>query len=203
MKIIGITGGVGAGKSRILKHIKENYNARILLADEAANEIKLRGRECYEPLVRLLGTEVLGRDLEIDKGRMARIIFSDKEKLSAVNAILHPAVRRFILQSIEEEKQKNEVDYFVLEAALLIEEHYDEIVDELWYIYADEATRSKRLKDSRGYSEEKIHAIMAGQLCDEEFRASCQVVIDNSKTMEEACRQVDERLDHIKEACRQ
>ena len=199
MKIIGITGGVGAGKSRILKHIKENYNAKILLADEVANEIKLRGRECYEPLVRLLGTEVLGADLEIDKGKMAQIIFRDQEKLQAVNAILHPAVRQCILHRIREEQQKGEADYFILEAALLIEEHYDEIVDELWYIYADEKTRSKRLKKSRGYSEEKIHAIMAGQLSEEEFRASCQVVIDNSKTPEEACRQVDERFAIMKE----
>ena len=199
MKIIGITGGVGAGKSRILKHIKENYNAKILLADEVANEIKLRGRECYEPLVRLLGTEVLGADLEIDKGKMAQIIFRDQEKLQAVNAILHPAVRQCILRRIREEQQKGEADYFILEAALLIEEHYDEIVDELWYIYADEKTRSKRLKESRGYSEEKIRAIMAGQLSEEEFRASCQVVIDNNKTPEEACRQVDERFAIMKE----
>ena len=78
----------------------------------------------------------------------------------------------------------------VLEAALLIEEHYDEICDELWYIYTSEENRRARLKRSRGYSDEKISEMFESQLCENEYRRHCKVVIDNNGTTEETIAQV-------------
>lgn len=195
MRIIGITGGVGAGKSELLHYIETHYKARILLADQVANDLKLPGAICYEPLVAILGKDVLCEDGTIDKAKMAQIIFHDEGKLALVNALIHPAVKRYILEEIEKEAAKREVEYFFIEAALLIEEHYEAIVEELWYIYADEAVRAERLRKSRQYSEDRIKSIMAGQLPEQEFRNRCQFVIDNSTTLEEAYLQIDHKME--------
>ena len=84
--------------------------------------------------------------------------------------------------------------FFFLEAALLIECGYASYVDEMWYIYADEEVRRKRLKENRHYSDEKIDSIMKGQLGEEEFRKNCQVIIDNSKELMETEKQIDKIL---------
>lgn len=195
MKLIGITGGVGAGKSQILDYIKNQYNAFVLLADQVANDLKKKGQSCYKPLVELLGEDVLDLEGEIDKAKMAAIIFHNEEKLAKVNELIHPAVRKYIYDQIEEKKASGVYEYFFLEAALLIEEHYDEVVDELWYIYADEATRSHRLKKNRGYDDDRIKAIMEGQLSEAVFREKCDFVIDNSKALEDTYRQIKDRME--------
>ncbi len=194
MKVIGVTSGVGAGKSTVLDYIEKNCNCRIILSDKVANDIKLKGKPCYEPIVSLLSKEVLDDNGEIDKGKMAMMIFSDEGLLSKVNDILHPAVNRFIFDQIEEERKRNALDYLFIEAALLIENGYDKIVDEMWYVYADEEVRRQRLKASRGYSDKKIDDILKGQLSDEEFRQHADFVIDNSGDVEGMHRCIDLKL---------
>ena len=111
-----------------------------------------------------------------------------------MNKILHPAVNTFIINIVDEERLKNRIDFVFVEAALLIENGYKNIVDELWYIYADEDTRRKRLKDTRGYSDEKIDGIFAQQLNDETYRLNADFVIDNSKDLESASEQINSKL---------
>ena len=176
------------------KYIKEKYNCRILLADEAAHLVKEPGQPCYEKLVKLLSREILNGDGSINKQKMAEKIFASEDILSKVNRIIHPAVKELILNTIEEERKRNLYDFFFLEAALLIEDGYLEIVDEMWYIYAREEVRRQRLRTTRNYSDEKIDAIMGSQLKEEEFRKYCNVVIDNSDTLTDAYRQIDEKL---------
>ncbi len=194
MKLIGITGGVGAGKSQILSYIKEKCNCRILLADEAAHRVKEPGQPCYERLVRLLGADILQKDMRIDKGRMAAAIFADEDLLAGVNEIIHPAVKQYILSEIDRERSAGKTEAFFVEAALLIEDGYEELLDELWYIYADSDVRRQRLKESRGYTEEKIDQIFLSQLSEAEFRNHCKVVIDNSGSLSDTYMQIDQRL---------
>lgn len=195
MLSIGITGGVGCGKSRIMNYLKENYSCDVLLADEAAHLVRAKGSEAFPLLVEALGEDVLDADGEIDRGKMAAKIFADEELLGRINGIIHPAVRKYILNRMDMLEAEGSVDYFFLEAALLIEEKYDEILDEIWYIYADEDIRRERLRVSRHYTDEKIDAIMRNQLTDEEFREHCAFVIDNSGTLEDSFRQLDLRLE--------
>ena len=192
--IIGVTGGVGAGKSTVLKYIGDNYNCKVVFSDDVANEIKMKGYPAYDELVRILGKAILGDDGEIDRGKMAAAICNDAKKLEKLNKILHPAVNTFIINIIDEEKLKNRLDFVFVEAALLIENGYKDIVDELWYVYADEATRRKRLKDSRGYSDEKIDGILGQQLNDETYRLNSDFVIDNSKDIDSAGEQINKKL---------
>ena len=148
------------------------------------------GQECYRRLVELLGPGILNDDNTINKAKMGEIIFNDKELLMGVNNIVHPAVKKYILGQIAYEKEKGVSDYFFIEAALLIEEHYDQIADDLWYIHSDVAIRKKRLTKSRHYSEQKTADIMRGQLSEEEFRKHCQVVISNNGNLEETYKQI-------------
>lgn len=200
MKIIGVTGGVGSGKTELLHYIEKNYRCRILLADEASHEVMQKGGRIYEPLVALLGSSVLDSSGEINRKEMAARIFSHEELLGRVNALIHPAVREYILEAVAEEREKaaagaeDAVDYFFLEAALLIECGYRSVVDEMWYIYCDLAVRRERLKKSRGYSDGKIDSILSSQLTETEFRNGSDVVIDNSGNLEDAYRQIREAL---------
>lgn len=195
MRLIGVTGGVGVGKSEILSYIRKHYKCRIYLADEVAHLIKKKGERCYERLVELLGEEILDADGEIDKQKMAAAIFASEELLEQVNNIVHPEVRRYLEARIKEAEASEEVEFLFIEAALLIEAGYKEIVDEMWYIYADTQVRRKRLRENRGYSEEKIEQIMSVQLSEEEFRAACDFVIDNNGELEESYKQIKKKLE--------
>ncbi len=194
MRLIGVTGGVGAGKSEVLNYIKKHYKCRIYLADEVAHLVKVKGEECYYELVSLLGEDILQEDGEINKSAMAAKIFADDALLEQVNEIVHPQVRIYLEKRIREAQEDVDTEIMFIEAALLIEAGYKELVDELWYIYADVEVRKKRLMSSRGYSEEKIHQIMEAQLSEEVFRKECDFVIDNSGTLADSYRQIRKKL---------
>ena len=178
---IGITGGIGAGKSRIIDFIESNYNAKVLLADDVAKDLMKMGTSTYDEIKDAFSDyDILRNDGELERNKLAKIVFSNKEALMKLNSIVHPAVKERVVEIYREEAEKGKYDCFFLEAALLIEEHYDEICDELWYIYASEETRRDRLKNSRGYSDEKISEIFRNQLKEDVFREKCKVVIDNN-----------------------
>ena len=199
MKFIGITGGVGAGKSAILEYIAENYNAKVMLADEIAHDLMMPGTKCYDTIkAEFAGEQIFLADGNIDRPRMAQVIFNDDGKRERMNGIVHPAVKDYILEIYREEQEKGELEYLILEAALLIEEHYDEICDELWYIYTSEENRRQRLKENRGYSDEKIDTIFKSQLTEEVYRKYCKVVIDNNHEPEAAFLQIRQQLDEEK-----
>lgn len=197
MKIIGITGGVGAGKSYILDYIQRNYKARIIKTDEAAEVLRTPGHRCYEKIVELLGDTILNEDGTINKNKMAELIFADQKKLEKINEIVHPEVNRYVAEEIEKEQENNEKDYFFIESALLIENHYDEICDELWYIDTKEEIRRERLKKNRGYSEEKISDIISKQLSEEEFKKHCQVILDNNGDKQAVYKQIEKNMGGI------
>ena len=224
MKIIGITGGAGSGKSALLAEIEKAYGNQVLVirTDEIANEVKEPGGLCYNKIVSVLGEGVVRSDGAIDRRRMAERIFTDDALLQEVNAILHPAVREVVKNTIRELREKeaalpnasspDERDdvpgvtegagetvprVVFIEAALLIEENYKEdILDELWVVHAPEEVRRRRLQESRGYTDAKIDAIMARQQTEEGFLAHADAVIDNSGTLEDAVRQVRELFAH-------
>jgi dephospho-CoA kinase len=155
MKIIGITGGVGSGKSRVLSYMEEQFKAVICQADHVAWELQEPGQKCYIEIVEHFGREILHDDGTINRKKLGQIVFNNQDELLVLNEIMHPAVKEAIVEQIKMEREKK-TEYFVLEAALLLEDGYKQICDEMWYIYTDEMTRRLRLKESRAYSDEKI-----------------------------------------------
>lgn len=198
MKVIGITGGVGSGKSRVLSYLEEKHHVVICQADQVAWELQKPGQICHMEIVEHFGTCILNNDKTIDRKSLGQIVFGNDAQLQVLNAIMHPAVKSEIQKCILKEEE-NGAKLFFLEAALLIEEHYDEICDELWYIYTSDPIRRQRLKDSRQYSDEKIDAIMASQLSEERFKAACKVIIDNSGIFEDTCAKLDDAIEKLGE----
>lgn len=196
MRFIGITGGVGAGKSVILSHIREHYNAKVLQADRLAEELMQPNTVCHQKLLEAFGdTGVFDEHGVMDRDAMARVIFSDDENRARMNAIVHPAVKEHVMAEVEQERRRGVLDYFFFESALLIDDHYDRVCDELWYIYASEEQRRKRLRENRGYSDEKIDRIFESQLSEKIFRGYAKWVIDNDGTPEQAYAMIHKILD--------
>ena len=179
--ILGITGGVGCGKSTVLDILQKEYGAYVIQADIVAHELMEPGQISYNAIVENFGKKILAEDGRIDRKALGAIVFADEEKLALLNSLTHPAVKEEIRRRIAESRDP----FIVIEAALLLEDHYDEICDEIWYVYADREVRFQRLAASRGYTREKSQSMMDNQMSDDELHQRCQAVINNSGTLEE------------------
>ncbi|NLL93855.1 MAG: dephospho-CoA kinase [Clostridiales bacterium] len=178
-KIIGITGGVGCGKSTVLSILEEKYNASVIQADIVGHLVMKSGNDAFESIVKLFGNKILDELGEIDRKKLGEIVFVNEELLQKLNAIIHPAVKEYIKNFVDDQISKK-TEIIVVEAALLIEAGYRDICSEYWYIFASENIRKNRLKASRGYSDEKIIEIMNNQLSEEEFKEYTDFTIDNN-----------------------
>lgn len=193
MKVLGITGGVGSGKSEVLQFLREEYQAVICQLDEVAKLLQKNGQACYRRIVDTFGREVVAADGELNRETLGKLVFSDSGKLQTLNEIVHPEVKRWVQHDIRKKAQEG-VTLYVIEAALLPTAGYEEICEEMWYIYTEEAVRRRRLTASRGYTEEKITQMMHAQPSEEAFRTACTVVIDNSGSFENTKEQIGELL---------
>lgn len=196
MIIIGVTGGMGAGKSRVLAHLEEKWNARTIRLDDISRELLARNGLCYEETIHIFGERIVKPDGNLDRALIAKMIFEDSQLRDRLNNLVHPAVKAQV-RWIAEEMRQLDAGILVVEAALLIEGGYREICDELWYIYADEDIRRERLRDSRGYTDERINGTFATQLTDEVFRSRVDFVVDNSGSFEDTARAIDSHLKEI------
>ena len=194
MKVIGITGGIGTGKSTILNILEKDYGAYIVETDKLAHQLMSLGEKAYQSIVETFGEDILCDDRTIDRGKLGAIVFNDKEQLSQLNQIVHPAVKQHILCDIESKNKQGNVEYYVVEAALLIEAGYKEICDEMWYIYASQDVRIRRLIDGRGGDENKWLQVIANQSSEEYYRSHCDVVVDNGNSIEKTLVMIKELL---------
>jgi dephospho-CoA kinase len=199
MRVIGVTGGVGAGKSTVLDALSGLTSCIIIRTDDVAKQTIAPDGVAYKQVVGLLGKEVLGDDgIVIDRKKMAAVIFADRELCAKVDSVIHPLTMLEVKKKIAEAEKKGIYEYVFVEAALLIEAGYDSICEEFWYVYVPEEERIKRLMSSRGYSRKKCLDIMANQLSDEEFRKHCRYVIDNSSDSQTLIGRLEAVLKEIK-----
>lgn len=195
MKVIGITGGVGCGKTTIINLIKEHLNHKknvkftILMTDEISRNLLQPEQKAYVQVVELFGESIVNEDKTIHRGKLAEIIFKNPNKRIVLNSIIHPLVKQEVINIINS-RRIEEYDYVFIESALLYDDHYEVFCDETWYIYAPKEQRIQRLKVSRSYSQDKIESIMKSQLTEQQFRNQCDVVIDNDKTCDDVRQQL-------------
>lgn len=199
MIVLGITGGVGSGKSKVLYDLKENYNAYIVEADRLAHELMEPGKEIYKEIVKAFGEDILCRNEQknINRERLGSIVFNDSEKLKKLNRISHPLVKTHILRDIDEKRQEKKYRLFVIEAALLIQDGYDSICDEIWYIQVSAEERIKRLMESRGYTREKCISMINSQESDEYYKKYANFTINNEFDYENSLKQLKGRLNKL------
>jgi dephospho-CoA kinase len=196
MFVLGLTGGIGSGKSLILHELETKYNSFICETDKLAHRLMRSGTEINEQLTDYFGKEILNGDGDIDRPKLSSIVFSSPESLEKLNSIVHPGVKKYILADIEEKKDRD-IDIYVIEAALLIQDGYDKICDSIWYIWADRETRISRLMDSRDYSREKCLSIMDSQPDEDFYKKYTKLTIKNNSEPEKATKQLKVELNKL------
>ena len=184
-RVIGIVGGVGAGKSCVLSVLEEAFHAQVIQADLVARELMEPKKPCFEAVVGLLGREILDVNGEIDRPAMARILFSDAAVKKAVDDLTHPPVWEEISRRIA----ASDRELIAVEAAVLEEEFRDKC-GEMWYVYTSKEHRIERLMKGRGYDRTRCEDMIASQADDAAFRAFATDVIDNNDSPESTRKQV-------------
>lgn len=194
MKIIGIMGGVGSGKSTVANVMRDHFNAHVILTDDVAKRLSEKGGISYQLILNYFGNEILQENGEIDRKRLGSIVFLDKEKLEILNSFTHPYVKEAVICEIEEVKQLGKASYILIETALLIEAGYRHLCDEVWYVTVDERIRRERLALSRGYTDEKTDSILKNQMSENDFRDNCDKIIYNNDNIENLVEQIQKLL---------
>lgn len=195
MKIIGITGGVGAGKSTVLNILREICNCNIVMADDVAKGLMVKGGVLSDDAIRLFGKNAYCENGTLNTVHIATVMYGDDDIKNEWTSLVHPAVKKAILSEIDLCKKIGGYDFFFLEAALLLEDNYDLICDEVWYVDVSEEERIRRLSIGRGYTEEKSRSIMAKQLSREVFLQRSDFIIDNGISEENTRIQLENKVE--------
>ena len=185
-----IFGGVGSGKSVALNYLKEAYGAEIIGMDETAHDLYEPGREGFLAVKELLGPSVIREDGTLDRGRMADLLYADREKLNKLGSMIHPLV----YAEVDRRMEASGAALTVVETALPSAERREKY-DELWYVFTPAEIRRERLMRDRGYSTERVDEIMAKQPADEVYAELSDWVLKNDGTPEDLKRKIDERLE--------
>ena len=186
LKIIGITGGVGAGKSTVAKLYADIKGAYIIFTDNVAKYLQEEGKTCYNLIVEHFGQEILNDDRSIDRAKLAQIVFGNEEELKILNSYVHKQVLVEVKRIIEDIRLKGTYTIILLESAILFQvNELKDLCDEIWYVEARETDRRERLKRERGYSEERIEAMSISQECIRRMKDRCDRVIINDRDIME------------------
>ena len=195
MKVYGITGGAGTGKSEVIKMLQQNFGGWVIMSDEVARELMQKGNISYQLIVEYFGRDILMDDGEIDRKKLADHVFNNKEALEKLNSMTHPYVKDEIRKLIAEAEASGECRFVALESAILLECGYEDICDEFWYVYTKPEIRRQRMKETRNYSDEKVDSVMRNQQPDEVFFEQCSFVIKNNTTLSDVYAQLKEKLE--------
>ncbi|MER3420906.1 MAG: dephospho-CoA kinase [Chloroflexota bacterium] len=189
MRVIGLTGGIAAGKSTISQILAE-LGAVVIDADKVGHEAYRRGTEAWRALVAHFGEGILTPDGEIDRRKLGAIVFADPAERRALQDIVWPRMKEMIRQRLAELRAQG-TPVAVIEAAVLIEAGWTDLVDEVWVVQVPEDVALQRLVARNNLSEADARARIRAQLSNAERAAHADVIIDNSGTVEEARAQVE------------
>jgi dephospho-CoA kinase len=190
MKVIGLTGGIGTGKSTVSRFLAE-LGATVIDADKVGHEVLQSDAEAWREVVAAFGRRVLAADGAIDRKKLGTIVFADPESLARLNRIMHPRIHG-VVQAQLRECQRQGAAVVVLEAPLLVEAGWTSLVDEVWVTTASEAAVLWRLKERVGLSESESRARIGTQLPPEEKIKQADVVIDTDCDLDELKARVKE-----------
>lgn len=191
MKVVGVTGGVGSGKSEVLRVLEEQFNCGIIRTDDVAKDLCEPGQVSYNLIVDAFGKDILDENGNIDRPKLALIVFSDEDKLNILNSCTHPQVYQYVRETVAKWTEEGKFSMIAVESALPEKLKEMGVCEALWYVYVKPEIRRERLRISRGYSEEKMDAMFASQLPDTLFIENCQVIIDNNLDIENIEKQLN------------
>jgi dephospho-CoA kinase len=181
---IGLTGGIGSGKSAASKILAE-LGAPAIDADKVGHEIYQPGTPAYRELIESFGDRILAPDGTIDRRKLGPIVFADPAALKRLNAIVHPKMFTRMGEMVAAMRRGGEIRPIVIEAAILIEANWQPLFDEIWLVTASRAHVIERVERDRGLKPEQTEARIRAQLSDDERRRHATSVIRNDGTLEE------------------
>lgn len=193
MKVIGLTGGIGSGKSAAAAILRD-LGAIVLDADTIAHELYAPGTEGWQAVVEAFGHEILDSSGAIERKKLAAIVFADASARRRLEAIMHPRITAELQRRLRALQSAGNVRVAVVEAALLLEAGWQTLVDEVWVITAAPDIIRQRLERLRGMTTADIEARQRAQMTDEARRAYAHAVIDNSGTLEQLREQLSAQL---------
>ena len=188
MLLVGLTGGIGSGKSTVAR-LLERHGAILIDADALAREAIARGTLGFDRVVEAFGTEVVAPDGNLDRARLASLVFSDPERKAVLESIVHPEVARRFTELVE--SHRGTADVVVYVTPLLVELGLAPAFDVVVVVTASPHLRVSRVASDRGLSPEDVRGRMATQASDEQRAEVANVLIDNDGTLAELERQVD------------
>lgn len=195
--ILGITGGIGSGKSLVTDYLSEKYCFTAVKTDDLAREMMNNDPCLKQKLMQVFGKEIYMDDGRLDKTVYANIIHSDKENRLKSDRIVHPAVWTRVKElTVDGTSAGNRRNYAVETA--LPGEKLQRICSEVWYVHSDPEVRIERLMLNRGYARAYSESVIRGQISEEEYRKTATVVINNNTTVEELYRTVDRLIEERK-----
>ncbi|MDR3072515.1 MAG: dephospho-CoA kinase [Clostridiales Family XIII bacterium] len=189
-KVIGITGGIGSGKSTVTEYLLSKDNI-IIDADEISRDAVAVGEPILKELVSVFGEDILQEDGALNRKALAARTFAEEEKTAQLNAIMHKEIKRRIDERLMELYDEPVV---YLSAPLLFEAKLQLKCDEIWVVSADDDLRVRRTVLRDGVTEEDVRARMACQLSEEQRRRGADVIIENNGTTEELLAKIDSLL---------
>src|SRR5690348_10500766 len=189
MKVIGLTGGVGSGKSTVAEMFRE-LGATVIDADEAAHAVYAPGTPGFDAVVREFGGEYV-RDGAIDRRRLGALVFNDGAALRRLNAIVHPLVREWMAARTVEAFDSG-AEIVLQDVPLLYENDLEGLFSSVVLVYTPADVQLERLVEGRGLPRERAESMIAAQMPIDEKRRRAHHVIDNSGTVEETREQVEE-----------
>jgi len=190
MRVIGLTGGIASGKSLVSQQLVE-LGAVVIDADKLGHETYRTGTETHRAVAEAFGQGVVGPDGEIDRRALGGKVFGDAEARRRLEEIVWPAIRGLANERIAELRAGG-TPVVVLEAAVLIEASWTDLVDEVWLVVASPETVRRRLADRNGLTAEQAEARMRAQLTNEKRRPYAQLIIENDGSPDDLRRAVDE-----------
>lgn len=196
MKVIGLTGGTGSGKSVVGKSLAA-AGAVIVDADKIAHEIILKEEPAYQEIIEYYGTGILDEDGNIIRKKLGEIVFHDEEKLAFLNRCTHKYICAEVDRQIAAAKAAGTAKAIVLDAPLLLEAGLEQVCDGVWVVYADPEVRAQRVMARDGVTYELAKARIANQKSWEEYKQAADTVIDNSKDLAYLQGQLSELLKTI------
>ncbi len=180
MKVIGVTGGIGTGKSTVAEKLKR-HGAYVIDADKIAKRVIGKGQKTLDLLVDYFGTGILNDIGEIDRKRLADIVFQDAKKLSVLNEIVHQEVHRQIREEIEELRNSQYNGIIVLDVPIPTND-FKQLSDEIWVVDSDLDKRLERVKKRSGFSREEVIRRINAQITREEYLSIADKVIINNES---------------------
>jgi dephospho-CoA kinase len=190
MKTIGLTGGIGSGKSTV-SQILANLGAFIIDADKVGHEIYLPGKEAWQQVVAAFGRDILAADQTIDRKKLGAVVFASDEARKRLNAIVHPLMFQDIRRRVTEKRAEGFTKPVVVEAAILIEANWLPLVDEVWVVVTGKSAVIERVAAQRGLSVQDTEARIGSQLSDAERLKHANVVIRNDGSFADLKKQIN------------